>query len=227
MHSSNPWCSRAGCTYKAPQFGLVTFPGLKSHTWLVASCWTAHRQNDLRPLCSELKAYLAWLFIPLVFKSKELCLPIISWAWDLWVSGILIFLSTVRKTFLTQVSAELVSCKANKRGIPASVHPLYVILCVIHWHLNSFSILCIPIASSPSALNSNLSPTDTFSHFSTPSSQALFSLPLPQRISSHEGYTQIIANDRGHLLPSVPRSKVRHSSPFSSRKLKNQGIDLE
>lgn len=93
------------------------------------------------------------------------------------------------------------------------MHPLYVILCVIHWHLNSFSILCIPIASSPSALNSNLSPTDTFSHFSTPSSQALFSLPLPQRISSHEGYTQIIANDRGHLLPSVPRSKA---SPWGS-----------
>ncbi|XP_008591326.1 PREDICTED: UPF0740 protein C1orf192 homolog [Galeopterus variegatus] len=28
-----------------------------------------------------------------------------------------------------------------------------------------------------------------------------------ESISSHEGYTQIIANDRGHLLPSVPRSK--------------------
>ncbi|XP_074044267.1 protein Flattop [Macrotis lagotis] len=25
---------------------------------------------------------------------------------------------------------------------------------------------------------------------------------------THEGYTQIIANDRGHLLPSVPRSKA-------------------
>ena len=96
MHSSNPWCSRADCTYKAPQFGLVTFPGLKSHTWLVASCWTAHRQNDLRPLCSEFKAYLACLFMPLVFKSKELCLAIISWAWDLWVSGILLSLHSTK-----------------------------------------------------------------------------------------------------------------------------------
>uniref|UniRef100_A0A8D2J6A2 Protein Flattop n=1 Tax=Varanus komodoensis TaxID=61221 RepID=A0A8D2J6A2_VARKO len=26
--------------------------------------------------------------------------------------------------------------------------------------------------------------------------------------SAHEGYTQFIANDRGHLLPSVPRSKA-------------------
>ncbi|XP_027946754.1 protein Flattop [Eumetopias jubatus] len=34
-----------------------------------------------------------------------------------------------------------------------------------------------------------------------------------QRISSHEGYTQIIVNDRGHLLPSVPRSKA---SPWGS-----------
>ncbi|TEA32915.1 hypothetical protein DBR06_SOUSAS17010007, partial [Sousa chinensis] len=42
---------------------------------------------------------------------------------------------------------------------------------------------------------------------------SLLSPPLPQRISSHEGYTQIIANDRGHLLPSVPRSKA---SPWGS-----------
>ncbi|XP_036290313.2 protein Flattop [Pipistrellus kuhlii] len=39
------------------------------------------------------------------------------------------------------------------------------------------------------------------------------SLPFPQSIPSHEGYTQIIANDRGHLLPSVPRSKA---SPWGS-----------
>ncbi|XP_070938313.1 protein Flattop isoform X2 [Macaca nemestrina] len=32
--------------------------------------------------------------------------------------------------------------------------------------------------------------------------------PTKESISSHEGYTQIIANDRGHLLPSVPRSKA-------------------
>uniref|UniRef100_A0A8C5KSC9 Protein Flattop n=3 Tax=Jaculus jaculus TaxID=51337 RepID=A0A8C5KSC9_JACJA len=32
--------------------------------------------------------------------------------------------------------------------------------------------------------------------------------PTKERISSQEGYTQIIANDRGHLLPSVPRSKA-------------------
>uniref|UniRef100_A0A8D2CXQ3 Protein Flattop n=1 Tax=Sciurus vulgaris TaxID=55149 RepID=A0A8D2CXQ3_SCIVU len=32
--------------------------------------------------------------------------------------------------------------------------------------------------------------------------------PTKENISSHEGYTQIIANDRGHLLPSVPRSKA-------------------
>ncbi|XP_049737013.1 protein Flattop [Elephas maximus indicus] len=37
--------------------------------------------------------------------------------------------------------------------------------------------------------------------------------PTKQSISSHEGYTQIIANDRGHLLPSVPRSKA---SPWGS-----------
>ncbi|XP_054443830.1 protein Flattop [Pteronotus mesoamericanus] len=37
--------------------------------------------------------------------------------------------------------------------------------------------------------------------------------PTKQSIPSHEGYTQIIANDRGHLLPSVPRSKA---SPWGS-----------
>ncbi|XP_060976259.1 protein Flattop isoform X1 [Dama dama] len=37
--------------------------------------------------------------------------------------------------------------------------------------------------------------------------------PTKERISSHEGYTQIIADDRGHLLPSVPRSKA---SPWGS-----------
>ncbi|XP_005400338.1 PREDICTED: protein Flattop isoform X2 [Chinchilla lanigera] len=37
--------------------------------------------------------------------------------------------------------------------------------------------------------------------------------PTKESISSHEGYTQIIANDRGHLLPSVPRSKA---SPWGS-----------
>uniref|UniRef100_A0A8C6RIC8 Protein Flattop n=1 Tax=Nannospalax galili TaxID=1026970 RepID=A0A8C6RIC8_NANGA len=37
--------------------------------------------------------------------------------------------------------------------------------------------------------------------------------PTKERISSQEGYTQIIANDRGHLLPSVPRSKA---SPWGS-----------
>ncbi|XP_059136902.1 protein Flattop [Peromyscus eremicus] len=37
--------------------------------------------------------------------------------------------------------------------------------------------------------------------------------PTKERITSHEGYTQIIANDRGHLLPSVPRSKA---SPWGS-----------
>ncbi|KAG8507781.1 Protein Flattop, partial [Galemys pyrenaicus] len=37
--------------------------------------------------------------------------------------------------------------------------------------------------------------------------------PTKERISSHEGYTQIIANDRGHLLPSVPRSQA---SPWGS-----------
>ncbi|XP_027710600.1 protein Flattop [Vombatus ursinus] len=29
-----------------------------------------------------------------------------------------------------------------------------------------------------------------------------------KRPETHDGYTQIIANDRGHLLPSVPRSKT-------------------
>nr|KAF6412961.1 cilia and flagella associated protein 126 [Molossus molossus] len=37
--------------------------------------------------------------------------------------------------------------------------------------------------------------------------------PTKENIPSHEGYTQIIANDRGHLLPSVPRSKA---SPWGS-----------
>uniref|UniRef100_A0A8C5S1F7 Protein Flattop n=1 Tax=Laticauda laticaudata TaxID=8630 RepID=A0A8C5S1F7_LATLA len=38
------------------------------------------------------------------------------------------------------------------------------------------------------------------------------SLPLPSFLS-REGFTQIIANDRGHLLPSIPRSKA---SPWGS-----------
>ncbi|EDL39134.1 protein Flattop isoform 2 [Mus musculus] len=37
--------------------------------------------------------------------------------------------------------------------------------------------------------------------------------PTKEKIAAHEGYTQIIANDRGHLLPSVPRSKA---SPWGS-----------
>ncbi|XP_053515328.1 protein Flattop [Artibeus jamaicensis] len=37
--------------------------------------------------------------------------------------------------------------------------------------------------------------------------------PTKERIPAHEGYTQVIANDRGHLLPSVPRSKA---SPWGS-----------
>ncbi|XP_053464203.1 protein Flattop isoform X3 [Nycticebus coucang] len=40
--------------------------------------------------------------------------------------------------------------------------------------------------------------------------------PTKERISSHEGYTQIIANDRGHLLPSVPRSKANPWGSFMS-----------
>ncbi|XP_050615480.1 protein Flattop isoform X1 [Macaca thibetana thibetana] len=48
-----------------------------------------------------------------------------------------------------------------------------------------------------------------------PTKEKHFSLPLvPQSISSHEGYTQIIANDRGHLLPSVPRSKANPWGSF-------------
>ncbi|XP_024436005.1 protein Flattop isoform X2 [Desmodus rotundus] len=37
--------------------------------------------------------------------------------------------------------------------------------------------------------------------------------PTKESIPAHEGYTQVIANDRGHLLPSVPRSKA---SPWGS-----------
>ncbi|CAO2638313.1 Protein Flattop [Lemmus lemmus] len=37
--------------------------------------------------------------------------------------------------------------------------------------------------------------------------------PTKERAATHEGYTQIIANDQGHLLPSVPRSKA---SPWGS-----------
>ncbi|KAM4861431.1 protein Flattop isoform 1-T3 [Thomomys bottae] len=37
--------------------------------------------------------------------------------------------------------------------------------------------------------------------------------PTKKRISPQEGYTQIIADDQGHLLPSVPRSKA---SPWGS-----------
>ncbi|XP_042537870.1 protein Flattop [Dipodomys spectabilis] len=37
--------------------------------------------------------------------------------------------------------------------------------------------------------------------------------PTKETISPQEGYTQIIADDRGHLLPSVPRSKA---SPWGS-----------
>ncbi|KAM5126215.1 protein Flattop [Mantella aurantiaca] len=32
--------------------------------------------------------------------------------------------------------------------------------------------------------------------------------PYKERPSTHDGFTQIIANDRGHLLPGVPRAKV-------------------
>ncbi|KAM7336482.1 hypothetical protein ACRRTK_004975 [Alexandromys fortis] len=42
--------------------------------------------------------------------------------------------------------------------------------------------------------------------------------PTKERASTHEGYTQIIANDRGHLLPSVPRSKVRFPTPIPIKK---------
>ncbi|XP_016065942.1 PREDICTED: protein Flattop [Miniopterus natalensis] len=55
-----------------------------------------------------------------------------------------------------------------------------------------------------------LKPPDTFSLSISPSTSLP---PVPQNIPSHEGYTQIIANDRGHLLPSVPRSKA---SPWGS-----------
>uniref|UniRef100_A0A5F8GAU4 Protein Flattop n=1 Tax=Monodelphis domestica TaxID=13616 RepID=A0A5F8GAU4_MONDO len=39
------------------------------------------------------------------------------------------------------------------------------------------------------------------------------STKLPE---THDGYTQIIANDRGHLLPSVPRSKTSPWGTFMS-----------
>nr|XP_021502737.1 protein Flattop [Meriones unguiculatus]XP_021502738.1 protein Flattop [Meriones unguiculatus]XP_021502739.1 protein Flattop [Meriones unguiculatus]XP_021502740.1 protein Flattop [Meriones unguiculatus]XP_021502741.1 protein Flattop [Meriones unguiculatus]XP_021502742.1 protein Flattop [Meriones unguiculatus]XP_021502743.1 protein Flattop [Meriones unguiculatus]XP_021502744.1 protein Flattop [Meriones unguiculatus]XP_021502745.1 protein Flattop [Meriones unguiculatus]XP_021502746.1 prote len=42
------------------------------------------------------------------------------------------------------------------------------------------------------------------------------SKPTKQKITTHEGYTQIIANDRGHLLPSVPRSKASPWGTFMS-----------
>ncbi|XP_075049752.1 protein Flattop [Mixophyes fleayi] len=32
--------------------------------------------------------------------------------------------------------------------------------------------------------------------------------PYKERPDTHEGYTQFIANDRGHLFPSVPKSKA-------------------
>lgn len=106
----------------------------------VASGFMLDSTQTKRLTCSLqwVKAYLAWLFMPLVFKSKELCLAIISWAWDLWVSGILIFLSTVWETFLTQVSAELVSCEANKREdfFPWRLHSDY---CQWSWSSVTFS----------------------------------------------------------------------------------------
>ncbi|XP_055993800.1 protein Flattop [Sorex fumeus] len=37
--------------------------------------------------------------------------------------------------------------------------------------------------------------------------------PTKERVAAHEGYTQIIADNRGHLLPSVPRSQA---SPWGS-----------
>lgn len=63
----------------------------------------------------------------------------------------------------------------------------------------------LPTSSTPSALTQALR---------LPPLSQCFSSTFPQTIPAHEGYTQIIANDRGHLLPSVPRSKVRHSPPF-------------
>uniref|UniRef100_A0A8C0JBQ7 Protein Flattop n=1 Tax=Chelonoidis abingdonii TaxID=106734 RepID=A0A8C0JBQ7_CHEAB len=41
--------------------------------------------------------------------------------------------------------------------------------------------------------------------------------------SAREGYTQFIANDRGHLLPAVPRSKV---FPFPPSSCKSQLLIL-
>ncbi|KAG3281124.1 hypothetical protein H1C71_031738 [Ictidomys tridecemlineatus] len=73
---------------------------------------------------------------------------------------------------------------------PTKEHPFLV--------FSKLPVLNSPDSSSSSSDISSLYCTNK--HFSLP--------PLPQKISSHEGYTQIIANDRGHLLPSVPRSKV-------------------
>lgn len=70
-----------------------------------------------------------------------------------------------------------------------------------------------PTPSSPSALPQALS----YPSISQPVPPALLPLNPSQSIPAHEGYTQVIANDRGHLLPSVPRSKVRPSPPFSPK----------
>ncbi|XP_077742892.1 protein Flattop isoform X1 [Canis aureus] len=104
--------------------------------------------------------------------------------------------------------------KPTKEVLHVLLRSQYLILptiSVTHWHLISLASSKFPYPSLPQPL-AQIPWTPILSflfHFS----QALLSSPPPQRISSQEGYTQIIANDRGHLLPSVPRSK---ESPWGS-----------
>uniref|UniRef100_A0A8C0P0L8 Protein Flattop n=1 Tax=Canis lupus familiaris TaxID=9615 RepID=A0A8C0P0L8_CANLF len=104
--------------------------------------------------------------------------------------------------------------KPTKEVLHVLLRSQYLILptiSVTHWHLISLASSKFPYPSLPQHL-AQIPWTPILSflfHFS----QALLSSPPPQRISSQEGYTQIIANDRGHLLPSVPRSK---ESPWGS-----------
>lgn len=126
--------------------------------------------------------------------SSSLYTPLWRWVksshscWSLWLSIIknsyqdflsvkplsLLFLSTVWKSFLAQVPAELVSCQANKRGTPSSVPSKaswwWLASCSPCHPPNSFSLLMVHLllshASTASPADTSFSPPFRFKYFS-------------------------------------------------------------
>lgn len=97
---------------KAPPFRLVTFQVSISHMWLVAHVEQHTSRPRVHPFYSELKPSGLWSSALKDSPSYHFL-----GMGPLSLTEILVFLSTVWKSFLTQVSAELVSRQANKRGI--------------------------------------------------------------------------------------------------------------